>query len=90
MDDLAAVPGLRNHFRFQWEKAQGCYVLLYPEGMIKLNGSAGEIMACCDGKRSIDEIIEILKRQFPDVPDLSTDTLEFFSKAHEEQWIEFS
>lgn len=47
-------------------------------------------MACCDGKRSIDEIIEILKRQFPDVPDLSTDTLEFFSKAHEEQWIEFS
>ena len=27
------------HHRFQWEKAQDCYVILFPEGMVKLNGS---------------------------------------------------
>jgi pyrroloquinoline quinone biosynthesis protein D len=39
-------------FRLQWEPAQECHVLLYPEGMVRLNGSAGEIMKRCDGERS--------------------------------------
>ena len=32
------------HHRFQWEKAQDCYVILFPEGMVKLNGGAGEVL----------------------------------------------
>ena len=32
---------LAGHYRFQWEAAQNAYVLLYPEGMVKLGGSAG-------------------------------------------------
>ena len=32
------------HHRFQWEKAQDCYVILFPEGMVKLNGSAGDCL----------------------------------------------
>ena len=39
-----AVVELYKQYRFQWEKAQDCFVLLYPEGMIQLPGSAGEIM----------------------------------------------
>lgn len=35
------VPKLEILFRFQWEEAQQAYVLLYPEGMVKLNGPAG-------------------------------------------------
>ena len=38
-------------FRLQWEPAQKAHVLLYPEGMVKLNGSAGEILKRCDGER---------------------------------------
>jgi hypothetical protein len=45
-------PRHRRHFRFQWEPAQGCHVLLYPEGMVKLNQSAGEILKRCDGART--------------------------------------
>ena len=37
-------PAVGRGFRLQWEPAQNAYVLLYPEGMIKLNGSAGEIL----------------------------------------------
>jgi len=88
--EKTAVPALRNHFRFQWEPAQDCHVLLYPEGMIKLNGSAGEIMSCCDGERTIDGIIDMLAAKFPEAPDLSADVLDFFKVAHEQQWIDFS
>ena len=40
---------LARRFRFQWEPAQAGYVLLYPEGMVKLPGSAGEIMKRVNG-----------------------------------------
>ena len=29
------------HHRFQWEKAQDCYVILFPEGMVKLKWWGG-------------------------------------------------
>ena len=36
------------HHRFQWEKAQDCFVILFPEGMVKLNASSGEILKLVD------------------------------------------
>ncbi|HQE41111.1 MAG TPA: pyrroloquinoline quinone biosynthesis peptide chaperone PqqD, partial [Zoogloea sp.] len=44
----AARPCIHRLFRFQWEPAQQAHVLLYPEGMVKLNQSAGEILKRCD------------------------------------------
>ena len=64
-DVLNQIPHLNPHYCFQWEEAQNCYVLLYPEGMIKFNGSAGEILVQVDGARSIKEIIELLNEKFP-------------------------
>ncbi len=90
MTDLTAVPALRPHYRFQWEPAQDCYVLLYPEGMIKLNGSAGEILACVDGDRSIEDIVAHLQQKFPEADSLAADVMEFFTVAHDKRWIEFA
>jgi len=90
MADLSSVPALRPHFRFQWEPAQDCHVLLYPEGMIKLNGSAGEILACVDGERSIEDIVADLQRKFPEADSLAADVLEFFTVAHDKRWIQFA
>jgi coenzyme PQQ biosynthesis protein PqqD len=73
-------------FRFQWEEAQQAYVLLYPEGMVKLNASAGEILKRCDGKRSLADIVCDLKQAFPDA-DLEADVQEFLEGAHERGWI---
>ena len=73
-------------FRFQWEEAQQCYVLLYPEGMIRLNQSAGEILKRCDGKRTFTDIVQDLKLQFPEA-DLDTDVREFLEVASERGWI---
>ena len=51
------VPKVAPTFRFQWEEAQNCYVILYPEGMINLSPSAGEIMQRCDGVASVSDIL---------------------------------
>lgn len=81
------IPSINPLFRLQFEKAQQCYVLLFPEGMVKLNGSAGEIMAQVDGKRKVAEIIEVLEQKFPDAGELSSDIIEFLLTALDKKWI---
>ena len=57
------------HHRFQWEEAQSCYVILFPEGMVKLNGGAGEVLNLVDGKRTVADIVLALTAKFSDVTD---------------------
>jgi pyrroloquinoline quinone biosynthesis protein D len=83
----AARPVIGRGFRLQWESAQGAHVLLYPEGMVKLNSSAGEILARCDGERALSEIIADLERTF-DASGLSADVLAFVSLAIDNKWLE--
>jgi len=62
-------------------------VLLYPEGMVKLNGSAGEIMSRCDGQRMLTEIVADLERTFG-ITGLTDDVAAFVSIAVEKKWLE--
>lgn len=80
------VPELAPTFRFQWEAAQDCYVVLYPEGMVKLSGSAGEIMQRVDGQNSVAAIIADLEATFA-AADLEDDVLKFLEEAYEQGWI---
>ncbi len=73
-------------FRFQWEEVQNCYVVLYPEGMVKLSQSAGEIMRRCDGEKDITSIIKDLNEQFPGA-NLESDVIQFLEVAHDNGWI---
>jgi pyrroloquinoline quinone biosynthesis protein D len=76
-------------FRLQWEPAQNCHVLLYPEGMVKLNGSAGEIMKRCDGQRSVGEIVTELEAAF-NAQGLQGDVLAFVEMAAKQRWLAWS
>lgn len=87
-DVLNKIPALRRGFRFQWEPAQDCHVLLYPEGMIKLNGSAGAVLAEVDGVRSVAAIVAGLRERFPEAEGIEADILEFLEVARERFWIE--
>ncbi|WP_028220936.1 pyrroloquinoline quinone biosynthesis peptide chaperone PqqD [Paraburkholderia oxyphila] len=80
-------PRLRKLFRLQWEETQRAYVLLYPEGLVKLNPSAGEILARCDGTRELDEIITELEALF-NVSDLAVDVYRFIDHARQRGWLE--
>jgi pyrroloquinoline quinone biosynthesis protein D len=80
------IPQISPTFRFQWEEAQGCHVLLYPEGMVKLNPAAGAILKRCDGQANVATIIADLKAAFPDA-DLEADVYQFLDTAYDNQWI---
>jgi pyrroloquinoline quinone biosynthesis protein D len=73
-------------FRLQWEAAQECHVLLYPEGMVRLNGSAGEIMSRCDGERSVAAIVAELEQAF-DTTGLEPDVRAFVVMAAGQHWL---
>jgi pyrroloquinoline quinone biosynthesis protein D len=79
-------PAIMRGFRLQWEAAQNAQVLLFPEGMIKLNGSAGEIMKRCDGARTIAEITADLERAFA-TAGLLDDVVRFVEMAVGKQWL---
>jgi len=89
MDTVAvtAKPAVGKGFRLQWEAAQNAHVLLYPEGMIKLNGSAGEIMKRCDGARTVADITADLERSFA-TTGLDADVAAFISMAVAKNWLE--
>lgn len=85
--DRAQTPKWRPGYRFQYEPAQKGHVLLYPEGMIKLNDSAALIGGLIDGQRNVAAIIAELDQQFPDVPELGGDIEQFMEVARAEHWI---
>jgi pyrroloquinoline quinone biosynthesis protein D len=87
MTAMTRKPAIGRGFRLQWEQAQSAHVLLYPEGMVKLNGSAGAIMSRCDGQRTLEEIVADLEKTFG-VSGLSADVTAFVSMALEKNWLE--
>ena len=76
------------HHRFQWEEAQQSHVILFPEGMVKLNGSAGEVLSLVDGNNSVEYIVTFLKEKFKDVEGIEKDILSMIQFALDKAWIE--
>jgi pyrroloquinoline quinone biosynthesis protein D len=88
--DQQLTPRWRQGYRFQFEPAQNGHVLLYPEGMIKLNESASAIGGLIDGERNVAAIIAVLDEKFPGVPELGLDVEQFMEVARAEHWIELA
>ena len=86
---VSAIPRIGHGFRLQWEPAQDCHVLLYPEGMVKLNQSSGEILKRCDGQRSVAAIVAELEQAFS-TTGLERDVLGFVEVAAKQHWLEWA
>ena len=82
----STVPRIGAGFRLQWEPVQNCHVLLYPEGMVKLNGSAGQIMMRCDGQRNVAAIAAELEEAFS-ASNLQPDVIAFVDMAAKQNWL---
>ncbi|MDR3451429.1 MAG: pyrroloquinoline quinone biosynthesis peptide chaperone PqqD [Rhodoferax sp.] len=87
--NAASRPRVGVGFRLQWEMVQNCHVLLYPEGMVKLNRSAGEILQRCDGAQEVTAIVTDLERSF-NASDLSQEVLAFLEIALQQKWVELA
>jgi pyrroloquinoline quinone biosynthesis protein D len=85
---LVSRPAISSTHRFQWEEVQNCHVILYPEGMVKLGGSAAEILKRCDGNNTLRDIIDDLIRHYPG-SDLEKDVFKFLETAHENGWVQY-
>jgi pyrroloquinoline quinone biosynthesis protein D len=80
-------PKLNTMFRLQWEPAQDSHVLLFPEGMVKLNGGAAEILKLVDGANNVANIVALLQQKFPEANDLTDDVHEFLITAQQKKWL---
>lgn len=59
-DHPRLAPGVRLH----WSAVRQQHWLLFPEGALALNATAAAILACCDGRHSLAEMVAALQTQF--------------------------
>jgi len=80
---------IRSPFLFRWEESQQAHVLLYPEGIVKLNASGGEILKRCDGKTRVVELIDQLAQSYnaSDIDAIRNGVLNFLEVSHGKGWI---
>jgi pyrroloquinoline quinone biosynthesis protein D len=83
---LISKPSVSSMFRLQWEEVQQSWVLLYPEGMVKLNNSAGEIMKRLDGEKTMATLITELETEF-ETTGLQKEVLGFLEIALQQGWV---
>lgn len=78
---------LNPQYRLQWEEAQTCHVILYPEGLVQLSESAAAILQHCVELTSLAKIVKALETQFPDATDIAEDIKEFLLEAQSQDWV---
>jgi pyrroloquinoline quinone biosynthesis protein D len=65
-------PRLVTGARLQYDDVREEHLLLVPEGAVRLNPTAAEVLELCDGERSVDEIVNTLSARYEGV-DLGDD-----------------
>ena len=72
-------------YLFRWEEPQQAYVLLYPEGVVKLNETGAAILKYCDGKNTAGDIVRELSDMYS--ADVSESIYKFLEVSHAKGWI---
>lgn len=82
-------PTVNPMFLLRWEKTQDAHVLLYPEGVIKLNPSAAEILKRCTGNITVTDLVNEMKALFVDVSaeELENGIYRFLETSYAKGWI---
>ena len=65
-------PRLVTGARLRYDEVREEHVLLVPEGVVRLNSTAAEVLELCDGQRSLDDIVGALSARY-EGPDLRGD-----------------
>jgi pyrroloquinoline quinone biosynthesis protein D len=73
-------------YHFRWEEPQNAHVLLYPEGIVKLNETAAAILEACTGNSTIARGTFELQERYGN-PEIGSSILEFLELAHAKGWI---
>ena len=57
-------PCVADKARLKWDAVREKYLLLFPEGVLVLNSTAHDVLALCDGQRTVGRIVGILSTQY--------------------------
>jgi pyrroloquinoline quinone biosynthesis protein D len=57
-------PRLATGARLLYDNVREEHMLLVPEGLVRLNPTAAEVLELCDGKRSLDDIVGALSARY--------------------------
>jgi pyrroloquinoline quinone biosynthesis protein D len=68
-------PRLVTGARLRYDEVRQEHLLLIPEGVVRLNPSAAEVLELCDGERSLDDIVGALAARYEGA-DVHDDVLE--------------
>ena len=68
-------PRLATGARLRYDEVREEHVLLVPEGVVRLNPTAAEVLGLCDGERSLEDIAGELSARY-DGADVRDDVLE--------------
>ena len=68
-------PRLATGARLSYDDVRDEHVLLIPEGAVRLNPTAVEVLELCDGERSVDDIARVLSERY-DGADVRDDVAE--------------
>ncbi len=79
-------PALPNSAVLRHDRVRGADLLLLPERVVVLRGSAGRVLRLCDGSRAVPEIVDALASSFPGAP-VATQVPEFLAKLREGGWL---
>jgi pyrroloquinoline quinone biosynthesis protein D len=86
----SAQPRLSQAVRLQTDSKTGNSVLLFPEGVLELNGTAQDIVTRCDG-RTVSEIIQTLAEEYDIDPRmLAADVRETLADLQRRKLIELT
>jgi pyrroloquinoline quinone biosynthesis protein D len=79
-------PRLAAKARLKWDAVREKHLLLFPEGVLVLNKTAHDILALCDGQRTIAEIVKILSGQYANAA-IDVDVKEILQKLAEKTFV---
>ncbi len=57
-------PRLVTGARLRYDEVREEHLLLVPEGAVRLNPTAAEVLELCDGQRSLDDIVGVLAARY--------------------------
>ncbi|MGH2892472.1 MAG: pyrroloquinoline quinone biosynthesis peptide chaperone PqqD [Solirubrobacteraceae bacterium] len=57
-------PRLVTGARLRYDEVREEHMLLVPEGAVRLNPTAAEVLGLCDGDRSLEDIVGLLSERY--------------------------
>ena len=79
-------PQLARKCRLRYDEVREADLLLLPERVVKLNATGAAILRLCDGRRSIQDIVQELEARYKQTG-LESDITEFLENASAQGWL---